>query len=70
MTKQVKIQVTEGGQKYFSIYEVRVKDYNGETHTYDRYLSKKEADMTIEFIYDTFQKLYKSAWKMEHIVWC
>ena len=39
MTKQVKIQVTEGGQKYFSIYEVRVKDYTGETHTYDRYLS-------------------------------
>ena len=70
MTKSIKIQVTELGQKYFTIYEVRVTDYEGSTSTYDRCLRKKDAEESVQFVYDVHQKLYRSAWIKEVIVWC
>ena len=70
MTKQVKIQETESGLKYFNIYEVRVKKHDGEVINYEFYYSKEEAEQTAKFIDDKMQKLYKFAFIRERIVWC
>lgn len=70
MTKSIKIHVTELGQKYFTIYEVRVSDYNDVMTTYDRCLTKKAAEQSVKFVYDVHQKLYRTAWIKEVIVWC
>ena len=70
MTKSIKIQVTELGQKYFTVYEVRVMDHEGEMHTYERELNKKEAEKDVEFVNEVHKKLYRSAWIKEVVVWC
>lgn len=70
MTKSIKIQVTEDGQKYFIVYEVRVKKHDGEVCTYDRFLKKVDAEDAQETVYRFHQKLYKTAWIREQIVWC
>ena len=70
MTKQVKIQATENGQKYFVIYEVRVKKIDGDVITNDRFLNKKDAEKQVEFIYDVYKELYTTAWIRESFIWC
>lgn len=70
MTKSIKIQVTEDGQKYFTIYEVRVMDYEDVMYTYERCMTKKSAEESVQFVYDVHQKLYRSAWIKEVLVWC
>ena len=70
MTKQVKIQATENGQKYFVIYEVRVKNIDGDVITNDRFLNKKDAEKQVEFIYDVYKELYTTAWIIEQFIWC
>lgn len=70
MTKQVKIQETENGQKYFVIYEVRAKKIDGDVITSDRFLNKKDAEEQVKFIYDTYKKLYTTAWIRESFIWC
>lgn len=70
MTKQVKIQATENGQKYFVIYEVRAKKIDGEVITCDRFLNKNDAEEHVEFIYDVYKKLYTTAWIRESFIWC
>jgi hypothetical protein len=70
MKKQIKVQALENGQNYFTIYEVRVTKNDGETITYDRYLNKKDAEKSVEFVYEVHQNLYKTAWIRESIVWC
>ena len=70
MTKQVKIQATENGQKYFVIYEVRVKKIDGDVITNDRFLNKKDAEKQVEFIYDVYKELYTTAWIIEQFIWC
>lgn len=70
MTKSVKIQQTESGQKYFTIYEIKAVKHNGEVIIYDRELTKKAAEERVKFVEDTFQKLYKYAFIREQFVWC
>ena len=70
MTKQVKIQATENGQKYFVIYEVRVKKIDGDVITNERFLNKKDAEKQVEFIYDVYKELYTTAWIIEQFIWC
>ena len=70
MTKSIKIQVTDSGLKYFTIYEVRVKDFEGNVHTYERTLNKKEAEKDVDFVYKVHKDLYESAWVIDQMVWC
>ena len=70
MTKSIKIQQLKNGQKYFYIYEVRVKKHEGEYVTYDRYLNEKEAEKSVDFIYEVHAELYQTAWIRRQIVWC
>jgi hypothetical protein len=70
MKKQITIQATENGLKYFKIYEVKVIKHNGDVHIYERYMSRKEAEKDCDFIHDTLSNLYKSAYIMEQIVYC
>ena len=70
MKKQITIQATESGLKYFKIYEVKVIKHNGDVHIYERYMSRKEAEKDCDFIYDNLSNLYKSAYIMEQIVYC
>ena len=70
MTKQVKIQATENGQKYFVIYEVRAKKIDGEVITNEMFLNKKDAEKQVEFIYDVYKEFYTTAWIRESFIWC
>lgn len=70
MKKQITIQATENGLKYFEIYEVKVIKHNGDVHIYDRYMSRKEAEKTCDLIHDALSNLYRSAYIMEQTVWC
>ena len=71
MKKSIKIQVTESGKKYFTIYEVRaMKVEDGSRIVSDRFMSRKEAEKYVEFINENYKRLYSSAWIMEEIVWC
>lgn len=69
MKKQINIQATEQGQKYFFIYEVRAKKHNGEIITHDRYFNEKEANNSLEFAEKVHKKLYRNLWIMKQIVW-
>ena len=70
MTKQVKIQETELGNKYFHIYEVRAEMRDGKVITDDRYFSEKQAEEEVEKIYKHLHELYTAAWVRKQIVWC
>lgn len=70
MKKQVKVQVTEDGQKYFTIYEVRVRKHNGEIFTHHMFLNKKDAEQSKEDVYKIYSENYDLAWIKEQIVWC
>lgn len=70
MTKSIKIQQFESGNKYFEIYEVRVQKYDGEVITYHRYLNKKDAEEALEDVHEVHSNLYMNAWIMNQIVWC
>ena len=70
MTKSIKIQQFESGNKYFEIYEVRVQKYDGEVITYHRYLNKKDAEEALEDVHEVYSDLYMNAWIMNQIVWC
>lgn len=70
MTKSIKIQQFESGNKYFEIYEVRVQKYDGEVITYHRYLNKKDAEEALEDVHEFYSDLYMNAWIMNQIVWC
>ena len=71
MKMQVNIQQTDGGIKYFHIYEVRAtrKD-NGATTIIDRYLSQKEAQEELEFAEKAYKDLYSAFWMRAQMVWC
>lgn len=70
MKKQVNVQVTEGGYKYITIYEVRAKKHDGEVVTEDRYLNEDDAKKDLEFARDHLKSLYKTVWIRKHMVWC
>jgi hypothetical protein len=70
MKKQINIKETELGQKYFYIYEIKAVKHDGEVIVYDRELTKKAADKSVEFVERTMTRLYRSAFIREQIVWC
>ena len=68
--KSIKVTEIENGHKYFIIYEVRVKKQNGEVIVHDRYLNRKDAEKSQDFVYEHLNNLYTCAFIMEHEVWC
>ena len=68
--KSIEIETTENGIKYFSIYELRVKTQDGETITYDRYLNRKDAEESQDFVYKHLGDLYEESWIRVQMVWC
>ena len=69
MKKKIKIEKTESGNEYITIYEVRVETTDGKRITSERFVNKKDAEQDIEFILDHMQNLYTHAWLMQHMVW-
>lgn len=69
MKKSINIQVTESGNKYFYIYEVKAQKLNGEIIVCDRELSEKSAIETAELM-TSLSELYTSAWVRKQMVWC
>lgn len=69
MKKKIKIEKTESGKEYITIYEVRVITKNGKRITYERFVNKKDAEQEIEFILDNMQNLYTHAWLMQFMAW-
>ena len=70
MKKQITIQATEDGNKYFTIYEVKAVTHDGKVLVYERELKKEEAEKDLEIIYEIHSDLYKCGYKLEQIVWC
>ena len=68
MKKSININVTERGNKYFTIYALRYMNYEGEKFTYDRYLDKKMAEESKEIV-DTLDGV-RCSWIIEKWVWC
>ena len=70
MKKQIKVQETESGLRYFIIFEVHVKKHNGEVVVKDRFFSEKDALKDRDFVLEDMSELYKCAWVVSQIVWC
>ena len=68
--KSIKIEKTERGNKYFTIYEVKAIGYDGEVSVMDRFFDKKKAEEQVEFDYQVYHNLYKSFYIREQLVWC
>ena len=70
MKKQITIQATEDGKKYFTIYEVKAVKHDGKVVVYEREMKKEEAEKDLDDIYDIHSNLYKSGYIIEQMVWC
>lgn len=69
MKKSINILVTESGNKYFYIYEVKAQKLNGEIIVCERELSEKSASETAELLRN-LSEIYTSAWVRKQMVWC
>ena len=70
MKKQITIQATENGKKYFTIYEVKAVRHDGEVVVFEREMKKEEAEKDLVVIDGLFSDYYKSGYIIEQIVWC
>lgn len=70
MKKQITIQATEDGKKYFTIYEVKAVTHDGKVVVYEREMRKEEAEKDLVIIDGVYSDYYKSGYITEQIVWC
>lgn len=69
--KTINIEVLDGGERYFKIYEVRsVKVVTEEVITNDRFLSREEAEEHVNFLDKNLKSLYSVNYIKECWVWC
>lgn len=61
MKLEINIKVSEPVEKYFYIYEVYVKDADGNNYVITRKLSEEDAEETAKLFRDLHESRYKTA---------
>lgn len=70
MTKQIKVQETESGLRYFYIYVVKFTSRGRKSVVHDYFSSKKEAERTRDFLLQECGDTYEYVWVSQEMVWC